>query len=226
MISYIISYILYHMWMTFVSYHLWYHGFLYDIMHDIMYDINIICMISYMILIKLWYHKCVVICMILYKISYMISYNNNWHVFWDRPPMVSSGVAPGWFLSPRRRGSGASVSGRARWLGGRQRQGSVAARPLQRGLLKVASELIEQTGLRLWYHTWDQTIISWSSCMISNFISCDIISIGPQHSHCGEAALKHWRHPLAACLVLMVVFYVYITTSQLEFSVTGPVVQL
>ena len=39
--------------------------------------------------------------------------------------------------------------------------------------------------------------------MISCLIACDIISFRPQHSHSGEAALKHWRHPLAACLVLM-----------------------
>ncbi len=107
------------------------------------------------------------------------------------------------------------VSGRAGW--GRQRRGCVAARPLQRGcwrllrsrrLNKLAYDIIHD--------------ISWSSCMISSFISCDIISIGPQHSHCGEAALKHWRHPLAACLGLMVVFHVY---SQLELPITGAVVQ-
>jgi hypothetical protein len=48
-------------------------------------------------------------------------------------------------------------------------------------------------------YTW-RVLIILPILMISFWIPGDIILLGSQHSNCGEAALKHWRHPLAACL--------------------------
>ncbi len=62
--------------------------------------------------------------------------------------------------------------------GGRDKEASQrgscsgGCRRLRSGLNKLAYDI-----------TYD---ISWSSCMISNFISWDVISIGPQHHHCRE----------------------------------------
>jgi hypothetical protein len=53
-----------------------------------------------------------------------------------------AGAAPGWYPSPRLRGSGASVSARAG--PGQERLGSNAERPLLlQGLPRVAAELIK-----------------------------------------------------------------------------------